>query len=82
MLKILIYIQEKKNKFMIKVTINDEEKIFPDITTIDVMLKEMNLEGKTVVVVVNDEIVEHTQYAETVLKDGDRIDLVRIVGGG
>ncbi|HOV31768.1 MAG TPA: sulfur carrier protein ThiS [Candidatus Hydrogenedens sp.] len=67
---------------MIKVTINDEEKMYSDMTTIDVMLKEMNLEGKTVVVVVNDEIVEHTQYAETVLKDGDRIDLVRIVGGG
>jgi thiamine biosynthesis protein ThiS len=52
------------------------------MTTIDVMLKEMNLEGKTMVVVVNDEIVEHTQYAKVVLKDGDRIELVRIVGGG
>lgn len=67
---------------MIKVYINDEEKIFPDMTTIDVMLNDMNLGEKTVVVVVNDEIVEHKQYAETVLKDGDRIDLVRIVGGG
>lgn len=67
---------------MIKVSINDEEKIFPDMTTIDVMLNEMNLGGKTMVVVINDEIVEHKQYAETVLKDGDRIDLVRIVGGG
>jgi thiamine biosynthesis protein ThiS len=67
---------------MIKVTINDEKKMFSDMTTIDVMLKEMNLEGKTMVVVVNDEIVEHTQYAKVVLKDGDRIELVRIVGGG
>jgi len=67
---------------MIKVYINDEEKIFPDMTTIDVMLNDMNLGEKTVVVVVNYEIVEHKQYAETVLKDGDRIDLVRIVGGG
>ncbi len=67
---------------MIKVSINDEEKIFPDMTTIDVMLNDMNLGEKTVVVVINDEIVEHKQYAETVLKDGDRIDLVRIVGGG
>ncbi|MGC8737256.1 MAG: sulfur carrier protein ThiS [Candidatus Hydrogenedens sp.] len=67
---------------MIKIIVNDEEKLLLDNSSIEFLLKEMNLDGKTMVVVVNDEIIEHTQYAETILHDGDRIELVRIVGGG
>jgi len=68
--------------FMIKVVVNDEEKRISENSSIELLLKEMSLDGKTMVVVVNDEIVEHTQFAETILHDGDRIELVRIVGGG
>jgi len=67
---------------MIKVVVNDEEKRISENSSIELLLKEMSLDGKTMVVVVNDEIVEHTQFAETILHDGDRIELVRIVGGG
>jgi|YNPMSStandDraft_1061717.scaffolds.fasta_scaffold33810_2 thiamine biosynthesis protein ThiS len=67
---------------MIKVVVNDEEKQISENSSIELLLKEMNLDGKTMVVVVNDEIVEHTQYSKIILHDGDRIELVRIVGGG
>lgn len=67
---------------MIKVIVNDEEKQITDNTSIELLLKEMGLEGKTIVAVVNDEIIEHTKFSETFLHDGDRIELVRIVGGG
>jgi len=67
---------------MIKIIVNDEEKILSENASIETLLKEMDLDGKTMVVVVNDEIVEHTQYEKTTLHDGDRVELVRIVGGG
>jgi len=67
---------------MIKVIVNDEEKLLPDNPSIETLLKEMNLDGKTMVVVVNDEIIEHTQFGNTTLNEGDRIELVRMVGGG
>ncbi len=67
---------------MIKVIVNDEEKMLADNISVELLLKEMDLDGKTMVVVVNDEIVEHTQFEEAYLKDGDRVELVRIVGGG
>ncbi len=67
---------------MIKVFVNDEEKALSEGISIESLLKEMNLNGKTMVVVVNDEIVEHTEYATAILHDGDRVELVRIVGGG
>ncbi|HOK08442.1 MAG TPA: sulfur carrier protein ThiS [Candidatus Hydrogenedens sp.] len=67
---------------MIRVIVNDEETLLPDGANISTLLKEKNLEGKTVVVVINDEIVEHTKYDITYLKEGDQIEIVRIVGGG
>lgn len=67
---------------MIKIIVNDEEKTLSDNASIETLLKEMSLDRKTMVVVVNDEIIEHTQYKNTILHDGDRVELVRIVGGG
>ncbi len=67
---------------MIKIIVNDEEKNLSDNASIETLLKEMDLDRKTMVVVVNDEIIEHTQYENTILHEGDRVELVRIVGGG
>jgi len=67
---------------MIRITVNDEEHLFDEETTIQTMLKELGLDDKIVVVVLNDDIVNSENYANTMLKDGDKIELVRIVGGG
>lgn len=67
---------------MLKVVVNDEERTLLENTSVKTLLEEMNLGGKTMVVVVNDEIIEHTQYENTILHNGDRVELVRIVGGG
>ncbi len=67
---------------MIRITVNDEEHLFDEETTIQTMLKELGLDDKIVVVVLNDDIVNSENYANTILKDGDKIELVRIVGGG
>ncbi len=67
---------------MIKVIVNDEEKMIPENSTVADLLKEMGFAERTMVVVVNDEIIEHTVYGTTRLSDGDRVELVRIVGGG
>ncbi len=67
---------------MIKITINDEEHFFEDNINIQTMLKKLNLDDKIVVVVLNDDIVNNEDYTKIILKDGDKIELVRIVGGG
>lgn len=67
---------------MIRVTINDEEKNFNENTTIAEMLKELGLEDKIIVVVRNEDIISQEDYTKVTLEDGDKIELVRIVGGG
>lgn len=46
------------------------------------MLADMDISGQRVAVELNEEIVPKAKYGETVLKDGDKVEVVRFVGGG
>ena len=50
--------------------------------TVQQYLKENNYSLTRVAVELNGEIVPKTNYAETVLKDGDTVEVVGFVGGG
>lgn len=50
--------------------------------TVAEMLAEMNISGQRVAVELNEDIVPKASYSETVLKDGDTVEVVRFVGGG
>ena len=46
------------------------------------VLFEMGISGQRVAVELNEEIVPKTKYDETILRDGDTVEVVRFVGGG
>ncbi len=46
------------------------------------LLEEYHISPKTVIVELNREVIARSAYAETNLAEGDRIELVRLVGGG
>lgn len=46
------------------------------------VLSEMSISGQRVAVEINEEIVPKAKYDETILKDGDSVEVVRFVGGG
>ncbi len=46
------------------------------------LLEELNLGPETVVVELNTTIIDRDQYAATLLREGDRVELIRFVGGG
>lgn len=50
--------------------------------TVKDLLEHYDLSHKIVVVEVNEQIVEKTQYAYFTLSEGARIELVHFVGGG
>ena len=50
--------------------------------TVTEMLADMNSSGQRVAVELNEEIVPKAKYDETVLKDGDHVEVARFVGGG
>lgn len=64
--------------------INGIEKQFPDgipKTLID-LLKQLDINQATVVAEVNGKIIEKQNFSQTQLSSGQRIELVRFVGGG
>lgn len=66
-----------------KVVINGEGIQLPDtVNTVSLLLKHFELEQKVVIVELNQTILDKSMHAETVLTDGDRIEIVHFVGGG
>ena len=58
------------------------ELLDKDGKTVTEMLADMDISGQHVAVELNEEIVPKAKYGETVLKDGDKVEVVRFVGGG
>ena len=58
------------------------ELLYKDGKTVTEMLADMDISGQRVAVELNEEIVPKAKYSETVLKDGDKVEVVRFVGGG
>ncbi|MCM1132556.1 MAG: sulfur carrier protein ThiS [Ruminococcus flavefaciens] len=58
------------------------ELISADGKSVAVMLADMGYSEKRVAVELNGQIVPKAKYAETFLKDGDSVEVVRFVGGG
>lgn len=54
----------------------------PTPPTVAGLLASLNRDPKKVAVEVNEEVVPREQHAEKQLKDGDRVEIVTLVGGG
>jgi len=65
-----------------KLAVNGEEKEMPDGLTVSGLLESLEISVKAVAVEVNREIVPRSQHSETVLNDGDNIEIVTFVQGG
>jgi len=63
------------------VRINGEEKDFAGMKVSDLLAQEGYTPAQ-VAVELNEEILSRQEYAETFLKDGDTVEIVRFVGGG
>ncbi len=65
-----------------KIIINGEEKIIPTDFTLDTFIQQFNLPGHSFVVELNGQIIDKDTYASSFLKEDDRIEIIRFVGGG
>jgi sulfur carrier protein len=64
------------------IEVNGEARYVADGTTIEGLLRAMEVRQPHVAVEVNLEVVPRAKHAETVLRDGDRLEVVTLVGGG
>jgi sulfur carrier protein len=64
------------------IEVNGEQRELADGTTIATLLRELDVTQPHVAVEVNLEVVPRARHGETTLYDGDRLEVVTLVGGG
>ena len=64
------------------IQLNGESFELPDGETVAGLLAFRKLAGRRVAVELNLDIVPRSQHADTVLKEGDQVEVVHAIGGG
>ena len=64
------------------ITVNGESRTLQGAFTLEQLLAELELDARQVAIERNQAIVPRSNYAETALSEGDRIEIVRFIGGG
>ena len=65
-----------------RVTINGEAREFPAPISVDALLGELGIDARRVALERNLEIVPRSRYRETLVADGDTLEIVHFIGGG
>ena len=50
--------------------------------TLEEYLQIANFDPRTIVIELNEEIIPKTQYSNTIIKDGDIVEIISFMGGG
>jgi len=67
---------------VISVSINGATKTFDNPISVADLITSMQLTGKRIAIECNNEIVPRSQFAQQLLADGDKLEVVVAVGGG
>lgn len=67
---------------MINISINGVTRQLPESTSVANLIEEMGLTGKRIALEHNGNIVPRSLFAEQLLVDGDKLEIVIAVGGG
>ncbi|HEX8457130.1 MAG TPA: sulfur carrier protein ThiS [Pyrinomonadaceae bacterium] len=65
-----------------RVQVNGEIRELPDELTLDALVRQLALAPERVAIELNREVVRRARWAETVMRDGDQVEIVHFVGGG
>ena len=68
--------------FAVRITVNGEQRQVPQGTSVSTLLELLQIRTRAVAVERNLEIVPRAAHPECVLHDGDRLEIVTLVGGG
>ncbi|MCE5394670.1 MAG: sulfur carrier protein ThiS [Acidithiobacillus sp.] len=66
----------------LEITVNGSLLQLPSGSTVVDLMHHLGLVGQRVAVERNQEVIPRSNYAQTVLVSGDRLEIIRAVGGG
>jgi len=67
---------------MITLNINGKTRSLPEETSIARFLADNGIEARIVAVEHNGMVLRREQFPEVVLREGDTVEIVRMIGGG
>ena len=62
--------------------LNGERRNEPPPLSVAALLERIGLDRRKVAVELNEEIVLRSTYADTLIRPGDRLEIVHFIGGG
>src|SRR5207237_2224710 len=65
-----------------QIQVNGERRELKDESRLSDLLKELSLAPERVAVELNHQVVRRNEWPNTILKEGDRLEIVHFVGGG
>jgi len=65
-----------------QVSLNGEPRSLPEGATLEALVRELGLDRSPIAVELNREVVPRGRHGETRLREGDRLEIVTLVGGG
>ncbi len=72
----------RKEAMAISITLNGEARDFATAMNLSTLLRELGLEPRKIAVERNLAIVPRSTFDEVIVDSGDRLEIVRFVGGG
>ncbi len=67
---------------MVKIFLNGKEMIIEEGKSVLEFLESIHLDTQRTVIQLNDIVLGKSLYSSTFLKDGDRINVIPVMGGG
>jgi sulfur carrier protein len=65
-----------------QVIINGESHTLNDGIMLSALLIQLDISGKRIAVEINESIVPKSRHANTVIQQGDKIEIIHAIGGG
>ncbi|HYG08852.1 MAG TPA: sulfur carrier protein ThiS [Pyrinomonadaceae bacterium] len=65
-----------------RVQINGEIRELPEDFTLDALVRQLALAPERLAIELNREVVRRALWPETVMREGDQVEIVHFVGGG
>ncbi|MGI8553007.1 MAG: sulfur carrier protein ThiS [Dehalococcoidia bacterium] len=67
---------------MVNLTVNGEPRTLPEESTLPDFLTSLQLDGRRIAVAHNGTVLYREDWPSVMLREGDRLEIVRMIGGG
>jgi sulfur carrier protein len=65
-----------------QIILNGESTFVDENTTITQLIEQLQFTGKRIAVEINEAIVPRSAHVNTLLREGDKVEIVHAIGGG